>query len=80
MPTYVKLLGSLVMLAISGLAALYEHSVADQLARRAVLHPLDGEDGVLAHPGRQLLVLGRAPRRQQPQHRALHGQRLGHAH
>ena len=26
MPTYVKLLGSLVMLAISGLAALYEHS------------------------------------------------------
>ena len=26
MPTYVKLLASLVMLAISGLAALYEHS------------------------------------------------------
>ena len=36
--------------------------MADELARGAVLRALDGEDGVLAHPGGRLLVLGGAAR------------------
>ena len=40
----------------------HHQAVTDELARGAVLRTLDGEDGVLAHPCRQFLVLGGAAR------------------
>jgi len=51
--------------------------MADEPARSTILRALDGEDPVLAHPRRHLLVLGRAPYRQGPEHRAFDGQAPG---
>jgi hypothetical protein len=66
--------------ALDVLRVLAHHQpMPDELAWRAVLHALDGKDGVLADPRRHLVVLGRAPRRQRPQHRAFDGLALGRA-
>jgi len=54
----------------------HHQPVTNELAGGAVLHALEGEDGVFAHPGRHLLKLGCAAHRQRLEHGTLNCQEL----